>query len=156
AKLAYLLGIDPGAELVLMEDQFAPFHMTDPRTPVNDLVAQALSSGPGVREMEGLLNLIHEANERNKGMARFMPTFDLRVAEGVWGGGPGSRSDWDNRFDMLLQARWNLTDALTRFDRQRVTQSKIQQAHLNYNDIRGRLTLGVQEAHEAIQSGVEQ
>src|SRR5262249_51868558 len=55
-----------------------------------------------------------------------------------------------------VQARWNLTDLVTARDRQRVAQSKIQQAHLAYQELRAKLTLGVREAHEAIQSGREQ
>ena len=79
AKLAYLLGIDPHAELVLVERQFAAFNLVDPQTPVTELVAQALSAGPGVKEMEGILNLINEANERNRGLAKYLPVFDVRV-----------------------------------------------------------------------------
>ncbi len=140
----------------MVERQFAAFNLIDPQTPLAELEAQALSSGPGIKEMEGILNLIHEANERNQGLAKFMPVFDVRVAEGVFGGGPGSSSNWDNRLDVLLQARYNLTDFFTRSERQRAAQSKQAQAHLTYQEIRGRLTMGVQEAYYAAQSGQRQ
>ena len=156
AKLIYLLCFDPTADLLLMDHQFAPFHLVDPHTPVSELVAQALSSGPGVQEVEGLLNLIHEANEQNQGIVKFLPTVTASVSEGAFGAGQGSGSDWNNRFDGLVQVKWNLTDVFTRQERQRLAQSKILNLHSNYQDIRGRLTLGVQEAPQAIQSGLEQ
>src|SRR5262249_31453355 len=112
AKLLYLLGLDPNSELVLADRQLLPFTMVDPSVPLEKLVDQAVTTGPGVRELEGLLNLIHEASAKAQGLAQFMPTFDVRVAEGVFGAGPGSRSDWDNRFDFVGSMRWNLTPAL--------------------------------------------
>ncbi len=153
AKLLYLLGLDPCAELVLMDRQLLPFQLVDATQPVAKLVEQAVSNGPGVRELEGLLNLIHEASAKAGGLAMLMPTIDVRLAEGIFGTGPGSTSNWDNRFDLALQARWNLTPLVTARDRRRVAQAKIQQAHLSYQDLRSKLTMGVHEAYEATQSG---
>jgi outer membrane protein TolC len=156
AKMAYLLGIDPGADLVLMDRQMAAITLVDPQQSVEQLVAQAVANGPGVREMEGLLNLINETNQKSQGLGKYLPTFDVRVAEGAFGGGPGSRSDYENRLDVLLQARWNLTDAFTRGERQRQAQSRITQAHMTYHDIQARLNMGVQEGYEASRSNQEQ
>ena len=64
--------------------------------------------------------------------------------------------DWDNRLDLGLQARWNVTEFLTLKDRRRLNQSKIQQAHLAHDDLRAKLTAGVYEARGAIWSGDEQ
>ncbi len=156
AKLLYQLGLDPSAELVVMDRQLVPFQLVDVNVPVEQLVQQALSTGPGIREMEGLLNLIHQAAAKAGGMAMLMPTVDLRMAEGLFGTGPGSRSDWDNRFDVALQARWNLTPFLTACERKRVAQARMAQAHLSYQDLRGKLTMGVQESYESVHSGREQ
>jgi outer membrane protein TolC len=128
----------------------------DVNVPVEQLVHQALTTGPGIREMEGLLNLIHQAAARAGGMAMLIPTLDVRMAEGLFGTGPGSRSDWDNRFDLALQARWNLTPLLTANERKRVAQARMAQAHLTYQDLRAKLTMGVQESYESIHSGREQ
>src|SRR5205085_399039 len=59
-------------------------------------------------------------------------------------------------WDLGLQARWNLTEFLTARQRQHVIQSKAQQAQLAYQDLRGKLTAGVQEARQTIRSGREQ
>jgi outer membrane protein TolC len=61
--------------------------------------------------------------------------------------------EWDNRLDLGVQARWSLTDLFTARDQQRVADSRIQQAHLTYQDVRAKLTAGVQEAREASLSG---
>jgi multidrug efflux system outer membrane protein len=156
AKLAYLLGVDPSATLVPVDERIVPLNLVDVSPPVGELVAQALANGPGVREMEGLLALIQESTERAKGPGRFVPVLEMRVLEGGYGTGPGDRMDWDNRLDLVLQARWNLTELLTAHDRQRAIQAKSEQAHWAYQDLRGKLTAGVQESREAIVSGREQ
>ncbi len=156
AKLVYLLGLPHGAELVPTDRQLVPFTLVDVSAPVEKLIEQALANGPGVRELEGLLNLIQEASARSNSLVQLLPTFDVRVAEGLFGAGPGSRSDWDNRFDLALQARWNLTPLVTARDRRRVADAKRQQAHLSYQDLRGKLTMGVEEAYEAVHSAQEQ
>jgi outer membrane protein TolC len=156
AKLIYLLGLDPHADLVPVDRRLIPFQLVDASPPVDELVAQALANGPGVREMEGLLNLIQESMERAKGPGKYLPVFELRMAEGAFGAGPGEDMAWDNRWDLGLQARWNVTELFTVRDRQRVGQAKMHQAHLAYQDLRGKLTAGVQEARDSIQSGQEQ
>jgi outer membrane protein TolC len=106
--------------------------------------------------MEGLLALIHESIERSRGPGRLLPVFEVHMDEGIFATGPGSSSSWDNRWDFGIAARWNLTECLTRYDRERVIQAKTQQAHLAYQDLRAKLTAGVYEAREAILSGREQ
>ena len=69
-----------------------------------------------------------------------MPTFEMRMGEGAFGAGPGSRLDWENRWDLGVQARWNLTEFLGSKQRKRLADLKIQQAHLSYHDLRGKLT----------------
>jgi outer membrane protein TolC len=156
AKLVYLLGLDPCTELVPVDRQLVPIHLLDASPPTGDLVNQALATGPGVQEMQALLALIQENMDRAKGPVQLLPIFDVYMAEGIFGAGPGARTDWDNRWDLGLQARWNLTEFATQRDRRRAALAKVQQAHLAYQDLRGKLTAGVQEAREAILSGLEQ
>jgi outer membrane protein TolC len=156
AKLAYLLGLDPCTELLPLEPQLVPLRLVDPNQPTCDLVNKALASGPGVREMEGLLALIQSAMDKARGPGRLMPAFDVRLAEGAFGTGPGDQMSWDNRLDLGLHARWNLTGLATARERQRLAQSKLAQAQLGYQDLRGRLTMGVQEARESSLSSSEQ
>src|SRR5262249_10674262 len=59
AKLAYLLGLDPCVELVPVDEVLLALPLVDASRCTADLVAQALTTGPGVRELEGLLALVH-------------------------------------------------------------------------------------------------
>lgn len=150
AKLAYLLGIDPCIELIPVDQRLVPLELVNANVPCCDLVTQALGQGPGVREMQGLLALIHENMAKSQGMARWMPILETRMAEGAFGAGQGAGSTWDNRWDLGLQARWNLTEFLTARDRRRATEARMQQAHLAYEDLKGKLSAGVAEARETI------
>ena len=157
AKLAYVLGLDPCAiELIPVDEQLVPFDLVDVTPPVCDLVAQALRTGPGIREMERLLALIDQSMARARGPGRYIPIFEARALEGAFGTGPGDDMRWDNRFDFAVQVRWNLTELVTACDRQRVFQAQAAQARLAYQDLRGKLTAGVQEAREVIVSGRDQ
>jgi outer membrane protein TolC len=156
AKLAYQLGMNPECDLIPVDRRLVALNLVDASPPTGDLVALALTQGPGVREMEGLLSLIQQSMEKANGLGRFIPVVGLRMAEGAFGAGPGERSDWDNRWDMALQVRWNLTELATARDRQQVAQAKLNQLHLSYQDLRGKLTAGVQEAQGAILGGREQ
>jgi len=154
AKLLYLLGLDPSFELAPIDHQLAAFEIVDAHSPLQVLVAQALSKGPGVRELEGLLTVIEEA--RSKGSGRFIPTLEVTMAEGAFGAGPGSNLAWDNRWDLGMHLKWNLTEALNGRERRRIADAQNQQARLSYQDLRAKLTLGVQEAREAIFSAKDQ
>jgi outer membrane protein TolC len=155
AKLIYLLGLAPAAELAPADKHLLPIELADATPPTEALVARALANGPGIRELDGLLSLIQESVQKGNGAIQYLPVFEVRMAEGAFGAGPGDSMNWDNRWDLGVQARWNLTEWLTQRDRRRMASAKIQQAHLAYQDLRGRLTAGVQEAREAILDGRE-
>jgi outer membrane protein TolC len=155
-KLNYLLGLDPCTQLIPVDNRLVPFELIDATPPACDLINQALTTGPGVEEMEELLTLIHQSIERSKGLARLLPFFQVGAAEGVFVGGPGDDEHTDNRLDLGVQVGWNLTNLLTRCDRDKVIAAKAAQAHLAYQDLRGKLAAGVQEAREAVLSGRDQ
>jgi outer membrane protein TolC len=155
-KLAYLLGVDPSLTLLPVDTELLPLDLVDVTPPVADMVGRALAVGPGIQEMEGLLALIDQSMQRSRRVASLMPVFEVYMDEGVFGTGPGSRSDWDNSWNLGVAARWNLTQLLTRCDRERALQAKTAQAHLAYQDLQAKLTAGVHEAREAILSGREQ
>ncbi len=156
AKLGYLLGLGREAPLVPMDTTLAPVDLVDATVPVNELVDRALANGPGVRELESMLGVIQNALTQASGPARFLPTFQVNVLEEGFGAGPGARLDWDNRLDICLKARWNLTEALTACERKRIAESKLRQVQLTYDDLRGKLTSGVEQARDAIHAGREQ
>src|SRR5262249_7697801 len=156
AKLAYLLGLDPCALLVPVDPQLVPLDLVDVTPPACDLVARAVANGPGVRGLEGLLNLVQRSREQARSRANLIPVVEVCMGEGAFGAGPGASSTWDNRFDFVVSARWNLTEFATRCDKLRILDAKAQQAQLAYQDLRGKLAAGVQEAREAIVQGREQ
>ncbi len=155
AKLVYLLGLEPCTQLVPIDARLIRLDLVDATPPCCDLVAQALANGPGIREIEGLLAVINQGIERSKGPGKYLPVFEVHMAEGGFGAGPGDSLTWDNRWDLGVQARWNLADLFTARDRERVAQAKLQQVHLTYDDLRGKLAAGVQAAREAIRNGSE-
>ncbi len=156
AKLAYLLGLDACTELVPVDTQLAALTLADADVPVCDLVARALSCGPGVRELEAILGLIQQGMSQAAGPQRFLPVVTAQALEGGFGAGPGSDLTFTNRFDFAVQARWNVTGLLTADAQRRVGATALAQAQLSYADLRGKLTLGVREARESILSSREQ
>jgi len=156
AKLAYLLGLAPDAHLVPTEPTLTPLELVDASPPVETLVARTLATGPGLRELDGLLAAIQCGIDEMSGPKRYLPKVQVNMVEGAFGAAPGARLDWDNRWDFGIQARWNLTEFLTAREKKQLAQSGLQQVRLAQQDLRGKLTLGVQEAREAILAGQEQ
>ncbi len=156
AKLVYLLGLDPASELVVLDKSLVSLGLVDHAQSVEALVETALRHGPGVQETEAILSLLEEMRAKGESPLHYLPCIEMRMGEGAFGAGPGSRTNWDNRWDLGLQARWNLTELLTARQRKRLADVKIQQAHLSYQDLRGKLTLGVKEAREAARSNQDQ
>src|SRR5262249_10372463 len=127
AKLAYLLRLDPCALLVPVDPQLVPPDLgdvtppaCDPRAPPRANGPRALANGPGVRELEGLLNLVQRSREQARSRANLIPVVEVCMGEGAFGAGPGASSTWDNRFDFVVSARWNLTEFATRCDKLRI------------------------------------
>jgi hypothetical protein len=150
------LGLDPCCELVIADKKLVPIHLVEARKPVQELVEQALTNGPGVRELEGLLHTVEAARNTNYGLTHWMPSIEMNVLEGGFGAGPGRQMDWANRFDLCVHMKWNLNEYATSKLKRRQADANIQQAHLSYHDLRAKLTLGVQEARDAITGGTEQ
>jgi outer membrane protein TolC len=155
AKLAYLLGLPPDVQLIPIDTALRPIILADAGQPTEALVSQALQAGPGVQELERMVEIIQDGVDR-AGQGRFIPTVELRTLEGPFLAGPGGSFSTDNRFDLGLQFRWNLSDLWTAKPRQRLAQSRLSQARLSYEDLCGRLALGVQEAQQTIQSNEAQ
>jgi len=155
-KLAYLLGLDPCSMLVPMDLTLIPVELADPCEPVPQVVARVLAHGPGIKELQGLLNVAQEGVDKMNSPLRFMPIVQMNMYEGAFLAGPGASLSTDNRFDLGLQARWNLNDWLTARQRKQVAESQLAQAHLSYKDLQARLTMSVQESREAIRAGRDQ
>jgi outer membrane protein TolC len=156
AKLAYLLNLDPCTEIVPADGQLVALSLADADAPCCDLVARAATCGPGLREMEAILALIHKGMQDAAGPGRYLPVVTAQALEGSFGAGPNGSMTFTNRFDFGVQARWNVTELLTADAQRRIGNSALAQAHLTYADLKGKLTLAVQEARESALSGREQ
>jgi outer membrane protein TolC len=156
AKLVYLLGLPPCTELVPMDLVPAPIELVDVNAPVCDLVAQAMANGPSVKELEGLLAIIQTGIDKSYGLHNLLPSVQLNVLEGDFGAGPGSHMSFDNRLDLGVQVRWNLTQLAHAHLLRQQAYSKQQQAMLSYEDVRGKLAAGVAESRGAVLAGRQQ
>jgi outer membrane protein TolC len=156
AKLAYLLGLDPCTEIVPADQTLVPLCLADADVSCCELIAKASSCGPGIREMEAILNLIHKGMQDAAGPGRLLPVFTAQALEGGFGAGRNDDLTFANRFDLGVQARWNLTDMFNADIQRRIGNSLACQAQLTYVDLKGKLTLAVQEARESILNGREQ
>jgi outer membrane protein TolC len=156
AKLVYLLGLPPLTQLVPVDDAPAPIDVVDVTPEPAALVDRALTSGPGVRELQTLLAVIQDGMAKMGGPGKFVPKVCLTGVEGAFGAGPGSRLEWDNRFDLGITAKWNLTEFLTARAQRRAACARLAQVQMTYADLRGKLAMSVEEARSAILAGNEQ
>ena len=150
AKLAYLLGVDPTTHVLPEEKTIEAFHIVDVSQPADALVSQALTNGPGIKEIEGILWVIQDGMAKAEGPARFLPEFNFLAGEGVFGAGPNNTMNYANRFDMGVQARWNITNVFSAEHKRQVACTQMSQAQWTYHELRQKLTLGVQEARNTI------
>jgi outer membrane protein TolC len=156
ARLVYLLGLDPCTKLEPGDAQLAPLALVDATPGCDELVQRVMATGPGVRELEGMLGLLASSLDQANGPSRFLPVLEVGMLEGAFGAGVGASTSWDNRWDLGVQARWDLSSLITARDRKRAAESKLQQVHLTLQDLRGKLAAGVQEAKSSIQVSQEQ
>ena len=156
SKLAYLLGLGSCVRMVPVEETLVPIDLIDPTQPTADLVAHALEAGPGVRELQRMLAVMQEGLDQASGPSRYIPLVSFTMEEGAFAAGVGGSLSYDNRWDTCVRVRWNLTELLTAREKRHVAESRIEQARLTYEDLRGKLSAGVQEARDASLSGRDQ
>lgn len=154
AKLCYTLGLDPHTQLVPADSQMVALNLVDARQPVDNLVAQAVSNGPGVRELDGILCAINSGIAASKGPGRFAPIIGFQFDEGAFGAnGTATPFLFANRFDMGVEAKWNVTDLFLADKKRGVAMNQLCQANLTAQELRARLTAGVHEAKSTIDAG---
>jgi outer membrane protein TolC len=156
AKLAYLLGLPPEACLVPVDTALVPVDLIDANHSVKELATQAMTNGPGVRELEGMLAVIQNALAKSGCKEDLIPKIEFCVGEGWFLAGPGGNLTGDNRLDIGLQVRWDLTQMLTAKERRMVAESKLHQVQLTKEDLQAKLLAGVRESRDVILSGGRQ
>lgn len=156
AKLVYLLGLPPGTCLKPVDLVLAPIELVDATPLACDLIEQAWTGGPGIRELQGILGTVELALEKTSGSHNLLPAIQFNVFEGPFGAGPGASLQWDNRLDIGLQFRWNLTQMCQTESKRNLIRSKQAQVMLTYEELKAKLALGVQESRDSILAGREQ
>src|SRR5262249_48739484 len=124
--------------------------LVDAHQATEALVAQALAAGPGIQETEQMLAVIQKGIDSATGCGRFIPRVELRMLETGFAAGPGDSMRYDNRWDACLALYWNLSDLCTAKDKLNKAYSQQAQAEYGYQDLKGRLTMGVQESQQLI------
>jgi outer membrane protein TolC len=156
AKLVYLLGLPPETCLEPIDPLLGPIELVDVTPSTEELVKLAQSNGPGVRELEGILRVIEMGLAQSQGLHNYLPCVQFNLFEGPFAAGPGANLAWDNRLDIGVQLRWNVTEMLQAEQKRQLARSRQQQAMLNYKELQGKLAAGVQASRSSILAGREQ
>src|SRR5262249_36943783 len=107
-------------------------------------------------ELEALIAVCHESIQQADSPVQWLPTFEMRMAEGAFGAGVGASSDWDNRWDLGMQMRWNIADFVRKHAKRAADESQARLAHLSAEDVRGKLVDTVRAARATTLSGLDQ
>ncbi len=157
AKLAYLLGMDPACvELLPADGELAALQLIEPSLDADQFVALVLRTGPGLVELEGLLRLANQGVVASQN-AGLIPALEVTAAEGAFAGGPGSALEsWDDRFDFAVRLRWNLKELAGTEEKRWAAAARARQVQFTYQELCGKLTLAVLDAHFALAATAEQ
>lgn len=144
AQLVMLLDLEPGTRLVASWDHLAPVTLVDENTPEVELVDRALQQGPGIAEIESVLQAIAEQQQKARQLA-LLPTFNAQTGYGTFGGSPSSTylANFGNRFDAQAGAYWDVMEALGTRQTRELFNSKKRQAGLEHAKLRRQLEAGV-------------
>ena len=144
AQLVMLLDLEPGTRLVASWDHLAPVTLIDENTPEEELVDRALRQGPGIAEIEAVLQAIAEQQQKLRQLA-FMPVFSGQTGYGGFGGSNQSTAigGFGSRFDAQAGAYWDVMEALGTKQTRELFQSKKRQAGLEHAKLRRQLEAGV-------------
>ena len=91
-----------------------------------------------------------------EGPKKFMPTLRLNAVEGDFGGGPGVEHGLGQSLRHRPDGEVEPDGVRHRPAETAAGAEQAAQAHLSFDDLQAKLTLGVQEARSAILSGQEQ
>jgi outer membrane protein TolC len=155
AKLVYLLGLPPLTRLVPVDPVLVPVELLDTTPAKEVLVERALTSGPGVQELTGLMNTIQLGLDKSYSRQNLLPTVEVCVWEGMIAAGPGLSTSVDNRLDVCLHVKWNLTELMQAEDKRAIARSKLEQTRWTLQDVKNRLASTVQEAQNAVHASRE-
>lgn len=157
ARLAQQLSLDPQFAFQPTEPTIVPIELVSVETARADLVARGLLHRPELAESRELACEAVERLQREK-YANLLPSVLLGIGYGGFGGGMGGNvKDFNNSFDSVVGAFWEVRN-LGFGDRaaRNEAQSRVQQAQFREVATLDRVAREVVEAHTQVQSRREQ
>jgi outer membrane protein TolC len=153
ARLAQQLSLDPQLAMEPMEPTIVPIELVAVDASPADLVARGLTHRPEIAESRQLIGEAVERLRREK-YAPLLPSVLLGIGYGGFGGGKGgSIKDFNNSFDSVVGAFWEVRnlgfgERAARCE----AQSRVQQAQFREVAALDRVAREVVEAHAQVQS----
>ncbi len=156
-ELARLLRLDQDVVLFAVESQPVPLPMVSDELPLEELVAQALSTRPELSQHQALVAETLQ-RMRQEQWRPWIPNVHLGASAGGFGGGEGSfLGNFDGRSDFDALAVWELRNlGLGNRSVQRERSSQHRQAHLVYTQIQDQVVAEVTRAYKQVQSRKDQ
>ena len=108
ARLAQVLSMDGGTEILPVEDSIAPIDLVTPDTTAQDQLAVALANRPELKESQNLVAAAFERLRRER-FAPLVPSVLLGASYDGFGGGIGDTiGDFRDRADYDAMAYWQI------------------------------------------------
>ncbi|HVJ80523.1 MAG TPA: TolC family protein, partial [Planctomycetia bacterium] len=140
---ADLVGAEKNLRLYSAEEFILPLTLVSLDEPADSILARALSNGPGIGELQAILQSLEEQACLAR-KYRFAPQIAVDVGGGGFGGGTGGTyGNWGGRNDLGAHVYWDLSDTLRAKQKSDVYQAKRRQSDL-----------GLQQARQKIETGV--
>jgi outer membrane protein TolC len=152
-ELARLLRLEQNVTLFAADSQPVPLPMVADETPLEELVAQALSTRPELSQYQALVaETLHRM--RQEKWRPWIPNIYLGASGGGFGGGEGSfHGNFDGRSDFDALAVWELRNlGLGNRSLHRERSSQHRQAYLAYTQIQDQIIADVTRAYRQVQS----
>lgn len=163
AKLADLLDVETPCILYSAGEAATMLKLVDVNQTEDQLVATALSQGPGTDEVDFAWQSLQEQLDAAR-KHRFTPQLGVDLGYGAFGGGVGSNyRTWGDRTDVGVHVYWDLSELLRADANRCLFETKKQQVNLQRQQVTKKLSLGVRvallqarSAHERLTSSEQQ
>jgi outer membrane protein TolC len=141
--LADLVGAEKNLRLYSAEEYILPLALVSLDDGVESLVARAQTYGPGIGELQAILQSLEEQACLAR-KYRFAPQIAVDVGGGGFGGGTGGTyGNWGGRNDLGAHVYWDLSDTLRAKQKSDVYQAKRRQSDIGLNQARQKIESGV-------------
>jgi outer membrane protein TolC len=134
ARLARLLLLDPGTDLVPANQDILPVLVVDPAQPLGDLINVAIGNRPELAEGQALAGAAR-ARWQQARLAPLVPKLDVGYAAGGFGGGIDQQLQaFDGRGDGIAMATWELRG----MGMANIADTKLRRTQMNEVDLQNR------------------